>query len=373
MKGRQFLLTSAHLEAPLLFETRWVMSYLKGPVSLQDIGQLTKGRSVPAQSPVDAPGTPTVMSHDPQTQPPLLKEGIEQRYHLLNVYTEEIIFEPWLAAEATVRFYNSSRNIDELSTVKLKLYLEDNFKDANWHDAEELGVDIDSCPDAGPEGSRFCQLPENFSALGTLARYQKDFSNYLYQNRRLELFRAPSLKLESRPGESEADFVVRISDRLRQDKEAALEKLAERFQVRRERLTRKLESAHARLEKEKSDVSVKTSDTILSFGTAVLGAFLGRKAISSSTMTRTASSIRKAGRIGKEKDDVRRAEQAAFQLETELQALEDEQREALQKLVETYDPAAVKTETFSIKPRRADIFEVRVCLLWEMAAPKTAG
>ncbi len=373
MKGRQFLLTSAHLEEPLLFETRWVMSYLKGPISLQDIGRLMKGRPAPVQSAGDVTGTPAARGQETQIQPPLLKEGIEQRYHLLNVYTEEIIFEPWLAAEATVRFYNSSRNIDELSTVSLKLCLDENFKDANWQDAEESEVVIDSCPDAGPEGSRFGQLPQTFSALGTLARYQKDFTDYLYQNRRLELFRAPSLKLESRPGEGEADFLVRISDRLRQDKEAAVEKLADRFQLRKERLTKKLDSAYARLEKEKSDVSASTSDTILSFGTAVLGAFLGRKAISSSTMTRTASSIRKAGRIGKEKDDVRRAEQAASQLEAELEELEIEQREALQKLVVSYDPAAVETETFSIKPRRTDIFDVRVCLLWEMAAPETAA
>ncbi|MFC1832788.1 hypothetical protein ACFL0S_12335, partial [Thermodesulfobacteriota bacterium] len=94
-----------------------------------------------------------------------------------------------------------------------------------------------------------------------------------------------------------------------------------------------------------------------------------RKAVSSSTMTRTASGIRKAGRIGKEKDDVRRAEELAAQLEQELEELESEQAQALEQLAESYDPAGVKTETFAIKPRRSDIFDVRVCLLWEMVPP----
>ena len=182
-------------------------------------------------------------------------------------------------------------------------------------------------------------------------------------------WRAPSLKMESRPGESEPDFQVRIADRLREDKEAAVEKLVDKFQVKKDRLVKKLDSAYAKLEKEKSDVSTKTTDTILSFGTAVLGAFLGRKKLSSSTMTRTASGIRKAGRIGKEKDDVRRAEELAVQLEEELEELEIEQRQALEELADSYDPAGVETETFAIKPRRSDIFDVQVCLLWEMVPP----
>ena len=162
---------------------------------------------------------------------------------------------------------------------------------------------------------------------------------------------------------------IRIADRLREDKEAAVEKLADKFQTKRERLEKKLDSAYAKLEKEKGDVSAKTTDTILSFGTAVLGAFMGRKKLSSTTMTRTASGIRKAGRIGKEKDDVRRAEELAAGLEQELEELEIEQNQQLEELADSFDPSQVETETFAIKPRRSDIFDVKVCLLWEMIPP----
>ncbi len=369
MKGRQFLLTSAHLDEPLLFETRWVMSYLKGPISLQDIGKLMRDRPAFTEAVEEQPGASTAHTSGLQAHPPMLNENIDQRFHLMNVYSEEIIFEPWLAAEASVRFYNNSRNIDEEGTVKLRLYLDDSFKAPDWELSEELEIDLDSCSDHGPEGSRYYELPGSFSSLRTLSRYGKDFSDHLYQTRRLHLLRAPSLKLESKPGESEADFKVRAADRLREDKEAAVEKLADKFLVKKERLARKLNSAYAKLEKEKSDVSSKTTDTILSFGTAVLGAFLGRRKMSSTTMTRTASGIRKAGRIGKEKEDVRRAEEMAVQLEQELEALETEQSEALEELAQAYDPDAMEIETFAIKPRRSDIFDVRVCLLWDMVAP----
>jgi len=369
MKGRQFLLTSAHLDEPLLFETRWVMSYLKGPISLQDIGVLMKDRHVTKKITDIAAEPGSTRTPGIQSRRPLLNEGIDQRFYLANIYTEEIIFEPWLAAEATVRFYNSRRNIDETSNISLKLYLDEDFKDADWENAAASHIDLRSCTDTSPAGSRFYSLPIELSSLKSLSRCQEKFADYLYQTQRLELFRIPSLKMESLPGESKADFLVRAGDRLRQDKEAATEKLVEKFRVKKERLVKKLESAHVRLAKEEGDVSTKTTDTIISFGTAVLGAFLGRKALSSTTMNRTASSIRKAGRIGKEKDDVRRAAQTVDKLEAELQALEVEQGEALEALVASYDIDTVKTENFSIKPRRSDIFDVYTCLLWDMVIP----
>ncbi|MBT8353168.1 MAG: DUF87 domain-containing protein [Desulfofustis sp.] len=372
MKGRQFLLTSAHLDEPLLFETRWVMSYLKGPISLQDIDRLMTDR--PAFEEESEPSHPVAADgYALQSSPPILAEDIEQRYHLLNIYAEEYRFEPWLAATAAVRFYNNSRNIDEVSRVNFRLYLDESFGEPDWTDAEPLAAELDSCPDKSPEGSRFSILPQGFSSLKNFRGWEKDFSNHLYQNQRLHLLRAPSLKMESKPGESEADFKVRIADRLREDKDAAVEKLAGKFQLQKERLEKKLDSAYAKLEKEKGDVSAKTTDTILSFGTAVLGAFMGRKKLSSTTMTRTASGIRKAGRIGKEKDDVRRAEELAAGLEQEIEELEAEQNQELEELADSFDPTLVETETFAIKPRRSDIFDVKVCLLWEMVSPQMPG
>ncbi len=369
MKPRRFLLSSAHYDEPLLFETRWAMSYLKGPMSLQDIGSLMQGRrdaaadlGTPAVDPVERTG-------DLGEGPPLLSEGVAQRFYLPPVLAEQVVFEPWLAACASVRFRDSRRNIDERRDYRFRIYLDETSDDLQWSDAEPLTINLDECTDAPPDGSSFYGLPGAFSSLKSLQTYEKDFSNHLYQTQRLELLRAPSLKLESRPGESEADFAVRIRDGLREQKEAAAEKLLAGFKTRRDRLQKKLDTALARIEKEKSDVSVRTTDTLISFGTAVLGAFLGRKALSSTTVNRTAGGIRKAGRIAKEKDDVRRAEEAVRLIEGEMAQLEDEQARAVNELAERFDESRVEREGFTIRPRRGDIYNVRVCLLWEMIPP----
>jgi len=373
MKGRQFLLTSAHQDEPLLFETRWVMSYLKGPISLQDISKLMKGRHQPAATDSGSGDLKPQHQDGLQLGPPLINETIPQRFFLQPLLSEKAIFEPWLAARATVRFYNARRNIDETRDFNLRTYLDESFAEPRWHEAQRFDLVLEDCPDTPPADSGFYGLPGVFTSLKNLKLFEKDFSDYLYQTQRLELLRAPSLKLESRPGESETDFGVRIADLLREQKEEATEKLLRSFKIKRDRLEAKLDRALAKTEKEKSDVSSKTTDTILSFGTAVLGAFLGRKAMSSSTMTRTASGIRKAGRLSKEKDDVRRAQEALEQVEEDIRNLDEEQGAALAELTERFDPATIVIETFSIKPRRSDIFNLELCLLWEMTVPLTTG
>jgi hypothetical protein len=371
MKGRQFLLTSAHLDEPLMFETRWVMSYLKGPISLQEIGKLMAGRQIPeTTSTAEADEPLSGRGGSLNEGPALLSEGVEQRYFLPPLIADEMIFEPWLAGSATVRFYNNSRNIDELKQCDLRLYLDRSFTAADWKDAELLELDIDDCPDSAPGESSFYQLPETFYSIKNLGKFEKEFSDFLYQNERLELFRAPAIKLESRPGESEADFLVSVADHMREKKEFAAEKLLARFNTKRQRLEKKLDSSLMKIEKEKGDVTAKTTDTLLSIGTAVLGAFFGRKALSSTTITRTAGGIRKAGQVAKEKGDVQRAQAAASEIESQIQQLNSDQTDELEKLVNDYDPLLIETETFAIKPRRSDIFDIRLCLLWEMITPR---
>ncbi len=372
MKGRQFLLTSAHLDEPMLFETRWVMSYLKGPISLQDIGKLMDGRPTTTTPISETANVDSIRDSGLLDQPPMISGNLRQRFFLPPVMVEKTVFEPWIACSASVRFYNTSRNIDEVRQLRLKLYLDETVNSAvsiDWSRGEPLEIDLTNCPETAPVGSSFYELPELFFTMKNFRGYEKDFSDYLYQSQRLELIRAPSLKLESRPGESAADFTVRIADWCREQKDHAATKLLAAFATKRERLEKHLERALVKIEKEKSDVSARTTDTVISIGTAVLGAFFGRKVMSSGTLSRTASSIRKAGRIGKEKGDVRRAEEQIAAIEEKIEQLEMEQEAAIIKLAEKFDPAQVKTELFAIKPRRSDIFDIEVCLLWELVAP----
>ena len=173
------------------------------------------------------------------------------------------------------------------------------------------------------------------------------------------------LKLISRPGDTEALFNKRIADLLRGKKEVEADKVKERYAKKQRQLEIRLEKAYARLDKEKGDVTAKGIDTALSVGVAIFGALFGRKTLSVSTATRTARSMRGAGRVLKEKGDVQRAEDAAVLIQEDIDALARELQEKLSGLADRFDPVHYDMETINITPRHSDIYNLQIRLVWE--------
>ncbi len=372
MKGRQFLLNSVHLDQPLLFETRWVMSYLKGPISNNDIKRLMaakKDQPGEKAAEVQTPSLGNVSDvRDGAGLSPVVPQTIEQLYHLQNVISEEVRFEPWLGVEASVRFFNAKRNIDVVRDINLRLYLDASLIRPDWESAEIGTYRLADCKLNPPASSSYYPLPSCFGQFKDFRGLTKAFTDHLYQNKQLELFRVKDTDFESLPNESLRDFKVRFNDRLRGQKEEAVEKLRAKYQIQQERLEQKLDNALDRLEKEKGDVKAKTTDSLISFGVAVVGAFFGRKAFSAANIGKAATGMRSVGRVAKEKSDVKRAEQDVEEIQNDLQELAVEIEEQVTKMSDSFTAENYEIETFTIKPRRSDIFDVRMVLLWEMVS-----
>ncbi|MFW2365578.1 MAG: ATP-binding protein [Desulforhopalus sp.] len=372
MKGRRFLLNSAHLEEPVHFETRWVMSYLKGPISKKDIKKLMAGRKQENVLSTDQPSrlsSPAVREvSQGATFPPVVSSAIEQRFYLQNVVSEEVRFEPWLAARASVRFFNAKRNIDIVTDVDQRLYLDASFSNPAWESSETAGYSLDVCRHEPPSESIFYPLPSGFEKLKNLRGLTKDFADYLYQNKKLELFRVQGTRFESEPNESLADFKVRFSDYLREEKDAAVEQLRKKYKTKQDRLEQKMNRALDKVAKEKIDVRAKTTDSLISFGVAVVGAFFGRKTFSTANIGKAATGMRSVGRVAKEKSDVKRAEDAVLEIQNSMEQLAVEIEEKIVGISDSFTLESHEIEIFAIKPRRSDIFDVDLLLLWEMVA-----
>lgn len=367
MRGRTFLMYSAHLDEPVLFETRWVMSYLKGPISLAEISRLPgfgtvdrPGKDMPLSSQLSAASAAGV-----QATLPLLPDSIPQRFVQLPFPVDDLTFTPWLAGRAKVRFFNQSRGIDRITDISLRLALDDSFSWFDWSRAVANPAKPEEITDTRPAGARFRMLPASLAQLKNLREAEKTLGDHLYRSRDLSLWRVPALKLESQPGESEGQFRQRVVDCLRQKKEAEAGKLEEQYQSRRQVLERRLEKAYDRIEKEKGDVKARGIDTALSFGVAVFGALFGRKSLSVTTASRSAQGMRNAGRVLKEKEDVKRAGDEVARIEDEIAALAQELQGKIAEAADRNAQENFPWETFAIKPRRSDIFEVNVFIQWE--------
>ena len=367
LKERTFLLYSAHRDEPALFSTRWVLSYLKGPISLEEIGRLEQGRKPAMSQPATQTATPTGAVDRPrfsEHRPPLA-DGIEQYFLPPPVPGDAIEYVPALFGQGSVRTINQSRGIDQTEQVCLRLPLPSEARAVDWSRSEEGGFGAADLLAAPPRGARFADLSPEWKVRKDFKAEEKQLAEHLYRTRTLNLLRVKSLGLESQPGETENSFRQRLATALMIQKEAESAQLEEQYGKKQRLLSAQLQKAHDRIGKEEGEVKQKGIETAISIGSAILGAFLGRKSFSATTASRSAQGVRSAGRLLKEREDVQQAREEAARVEQEITLLGDELRQKLAALSAQFDPAAATVETFTLAPRKSDIFAVRVALLWE--------
>ncbi len=366
LKKRVFLYKSVHADHLTLFTTRWVLSYLSGPITKSGIARLMKSKKEQLEDKQidEHSSTKQHIATPSVSQAPILSDAIDCYYLNPAQADEECHYDPYLLANATLKFYDAKRSIDQEESIYLRLYLDPDLKDIDWDEAEPNDDDFNLYDTDPISGCGYAPLPELILKSKNFKAIEKDFKDFLYHNKRLTLYRYPKLKLESEVDESLQAFQVRALNILKDRKEEEIEKLQERFAKKRERFEQKHRRALERLEKEEEDVSHNTTNALLSFGMTLLDAFSGRKTVKRSTTSKLGMTLRGAGRVYREKGDVERAKERVEEIEADMQKLQDEMEESIEALDEKYQLENYELEEFYIKPRRSDIYDVETGLLW---------
>ncbi len=360
LEGRHFFMKDVHEDDATEFYTRWVLSYLKGPMTKDDIRSLMKEQKESiSNEKKDEEAVKKQESGSEGSLKPMLSENIKECFYDSDI-NSDASFYPNLYAKVRVRFFNQKRAIDEEKTDSLKLELDEDADDVFWRDAIE--EDIDNIAQKPPTNATFSALPSFISSAKSLKPFEKRLKEYLYHERRIELFACKELKMESALSQSKRDFLVDVENRLKELKDQEVDKLKKRYQAKFDRLSDKLQRLQIKLEKEKSDVSSKTTDTIVGIGLSIIGAFFGSK---SSAISKGASAIKKGGAILKEKNDVKNVEMLIEEVNQDIENLKSDLEDGILKIEDRFDVGSYDITKVIIKPRRSDIEVDEMCLLWE--------
>jgi len=356
LKKRTFFLKSAHLDDIRLFGTRWVLSYLKGPLKRKEIARLMADQKQSyndRQSASDNPVQKIAQTNDGYESYRTLDNSIPQRF--VPDFTQKNQFYPTLMANTTVHFFNQSRGIDLEKQLCINLTLSPEERNLDWDNAEqdtEASHCLQKLPTTPPGKAKFAPVPELISTDKKLRKTTLSLKDWLYHECKIELYRSKKPKLESRPNESLVDFKVRLSDLLSDLKEQEIERLKERYAKKEKVLTDRLSRAMEKLDKEKAD----TNNSFLNVGITVLGALFGK----------SRASIGRAGsRVLKERGDVSRQEERVQKIEEDIELLEEELMDKIDDIAEKYDIDSVDIETFAIKPRKTDIQIDDIAVVWK--------
>ena len=355
LQKRTFFLKSAHLEDIRLFSTRWVMSYLKGPLKKTEISELMKAQK-------------EVQNIEEESISALVRKG-EARGSIQHIdssipqyYEPDImgkqIFSPLLCAKSSIHFYSQARGIDEERTSMLSLMLEGDEQRISWEEAREEEDDFTNLPHTAPKNAKFHTLPKVILQDKGLKKAIRELKDMLYQEKYLELYRCKSPKMESKLSESHADFIVRVQDRLNDKKEEQIEKLKTRYASKEKTLQNRLTRAKERIAKESSD----STSSMIEAGIAVIGALFGR-----TSPTKIGRAVNKGSKILKERGEMSRAEERLADIQADIETLEYELEDKIDLLNEKFSIDNCEIESFKIKPRKTDI-DVEVCaIVWKTA------
>ncbi|WP_309497192.1 helicase HerA domain-containing protein [Sulfurovum sp.] len=353
LQKRTFFLKSAHLDDIRLFSTRWVLSYLKGPLKKAEISTLMQAKkeaqkNAKAKEIVEVKG----MRFENYQN---IDDSIPQYYEM--DVSEENSYRATLGAKVKVHFYQARRGIDEEEEYILSLPLESKQRLIDWGNADQESEDFSRYMHSAPKEAKFTALPEVILEDRALKKSIRELKETLYRTKELVLFRCVSLKLESKVGEAQSDFMVTVQDSLTEKKEIEIEKLQERYAKKEKTLTTRLQRAKERVEKESSDSTSSMIDT----GIAVLGALFGKP-----TPTKIGRALSKGKKVLKERGDISRAEERMLEVEADIEALEYELEDKIDALSEKYNIENYEIESFSIKPRKTDIDVVLCAVVWRV-------
>ncbi len=354
LKKRTFFLKSAHLDDIRLFGTRWVMSYLKGPLKRDEISMLMR-----EQKPMQNSEAKSV---ERMVQKPSKLESYQTIDASIPQYYEPDIaiqntFTPTLGAKVKIHFYQQRKGIDYERMIELYVALDEKQQHIAWEEAVEEALGFDRFPHTAPSNAKFHPLPDIVLEDKRLAKAVRELKETLYRQHNLELLRCLFPRLESKVDESRTDFMVRLQDELNDKKEMEIEKLQIRYDKKEKTLLDRLSRAKDRVEKEASD----STGSMIEAGIAVLGALFGR-----STPTKIGRAVSKGSKILKERGEMSRAEERMVIIEEEIEALEVELEDKIDELQEKYNVDNCEIETFTIKPRKSDI-DVEICaVVWRV-------
>ncbi|MDH7487440.1 MAG: hypothetical protein QHJ81_14350 [Anaerolineae bacterium] len=391
--SRVFLLHNVHEEKPIVFYTRWAMSYLRGPLTRPQVRELMRGVRAQAVLPeaemAAVPGAaraagvearPTVealpaglSAHRPALPPDVEQVFLPTRLSLeqavrrleedlgerLEVRGGQLVYEPALLGMATVRFAERQYDVDERREMALLLKAPASRPLLRWDEAERLDITYRDLVEEPFGEPLFAEVPATVANARKLKKLASDFADALYRQEALVLSYNPALGLHSRPGESPRDFTVRCREAARERRDAEVDRLSRQYEAKIRRLEERLRREERELAEDEAEYAARKRDELVSAGESVLGMFLGRRSSRAISMASTKRRL-----TAQAKADIEESQATIAELKEDIAKLQEELAQEAEAITSRWADALEKAQEVRVTPRRTDIDVELFALAW---------
>jgi hypothetical protein len=371
LSSRVFLMNNVHEDAPVVFQSRWALSYLSGPLTRSQIETLMAPReAASSEEAVKPPPSTALPSFDEpigtSARPPVPPE-VTELFAACKVPLQpgdRLVYRPGLFGTARLHFVRASYGVDMWKTMTaIDAVHKGELPEPLW-DAALVFADPPEMAEGPDSAAAYATLPSELQRVGSYKSIEKKLVDYLYRTQAVSVRKCTSPKLYSHPDEPEDDFRIRIMQAAREQRDQAVEKLRSAHAARLAAVREQVRKAQERVDRENAQYRQRQVDTAVSFGQSLLGALLGRKLASRTNVSRASTAARSVTRAARERGDVGRAEDALATAQAKLADEEKSFAAEIESLQQSYAPEALEIEELAVKPRKSDVAVEQLALIW---------
>lgn len=380
--NRIFLMNNVREDSPETIETRWCLSYLRGPMTRDEIKKIMAAKKAGATSAratsgtvASAPATGTAASApavaastSASKARPVLPPEVPQYFVPVRGSAPagaKLMYKGALLATAKVFYQDAKQGVDtELAAAHLAEF-QDGPVVIDWDRAEAVEISDSDLEKEPASGASFEPPPADASKAKSYDAWKKSYAETLFRTQKLELLYSNALEEQSKPGEKEKDFRVRLSQLARERRDEATAMLQQKYASKITTLTDRIRRAEQAVEVQKAQSREAKLSTALSVGGAILGALFGRKTFGAGTVSKASTAVRGAGRSMRESGDVDRAEENVDALKQQLADLEAQIKAEVDAMSERVDVTTEEFEKVILKPKKTGITVRAIVLAWE--------
>jgi hypothetical protein len=370
---RQFLLVSAHEPAPKVFATRWAMSYLRGPLTREQVGALRGDTPVTGGgTSADAEAPQPTVSADATPVAPSVAAGVPVLYldpaapwaADVGASPGGTRLRPALAVRVGLRYDDTKAGVDHAEEWEAIVPLDGSAETADVGAAVQVDYDDRDFRPEAPAGASYVLPSAPIGEASFFRRAGAEVERGLVASRTLEVLRNSALQLYSRPGETREQFGARCDEAAQAKADEQTARIRDRLESRRDRLERALADAQQRQAEAQVEADARRRDDMVAGAGAVLGALLGGR-----RRTRGIDALGRAlggGSTAAAKADarVRTQSEKAQDAAGDLAALDQQIAAEVAEIAATWDARAAEIEPVPIRLEAADVHVVQTALVW---------
>lgn len=398
---RVFIMNNVHERQPILFQTRWAMNFLAGPLTRAQIPALNKLAGAGVQPPVASTqssgggGEPAAISQGfepiplPAAEPaggmpaspaerpsagaaaaasltrPSIPSGVAEFFLPINMSFPRaaakhplpagaepagLVYRPALLASAQVRFLDRKYGLDSEINKSALVTNPDKRGVIRWEDFSAALPEVQEMDPAPDPRARFAPLEAPLSDARLMSALQRDFADWVYRTSRVTVRANQALGLFATPDVSQAEFMKACADAARQARDEAVAKATATFDRQIKSLRDKIAREERELKMDEVELGQRKSEEFATHAENVLGVFGGRR-----STRRLSSSLTKRRLTEQAKEDVQESIDALKQYDQELRQLEEARRQAFEEAGARWGEVVNQITEIPVLAKKTDI------------------